>query len=149
MTLPPAVLPVRLPDGWRPRGHIGEYTVAAPDHGSPRPLLMYTVAPNGERLPLPALAAALCADLSDRYEDLLVLDLADVRCRGRRPAVRVLSTHLTAGRSVTSEHWLIEGSGDGPGTTVHVLAAVVPTGRYADLLGVLHRAMRSFREPAS
>lgn len=137
---------MRLPDGWRTWGRVGEYLVAAPDAAPEpgRPVLMYTAAPNAERLPLRALAAALCADLTTRYEDLIVLDLADMRCRGRRPAVRVLSTQVTDGRSVTTEHWLVEGSGD----RVHVLAAVVPTGRYADLVDGLHRAMRGFREPA-
>lgn len=138
------VFPMRLPDGWRPRGHIGEYTVAAPDSGRPRPMLMYAEAPNEERVPVGQLAVAACARLPDDYADLLVLDLAAVRCRGGRHGMRVLSTHVAEGRSVTTEHWLVEGSGD----RVHVLAAVVPTGRYAELAGTLHRAMRSFRERA-
>ncbi|MFN2497070.1 MAG: hypothetical protein ABR608_14375 [Pseudonocardiaceae bacterium] len=135
--------PARLPAGWGVHGQLAGYLVACSDSGRPRPTLFYTAAPAAGARSLDHLAGALCADLPHRYQDLLVLDVGPATCRGGRPGVRVLTTHTCAGRSLTTEHWFVEGSGD----QVHVLAAVVPTARYGELAAILHRALRSFREP--
>lgn len=134
--------PLRLPSGWWILGRTAGYLVACADAGRPRPTLFYTDAPAAGAVSLDQLADALCHDLPGRYQDALVLDVGPVTCRGGRSGVRVLSTHTWAGRGVTTEHWFVEGSAD----QVHVLAAVVPTSRYAGLVTVLHRTLRSFRE---
>lgn len=134
--------PLQLPSGWRVLGSTAGYLVACAGSGRPRPTLFYTDAPAADTVSLDQLAEALCHDLPGRYQDALVLDAGPVTCRGGRPGTRVLSTHTWAGRSLTTEHWFIEGSAD----HVHVLAAVVPTSRYAELVTVLHRTLRSFRE---
>jgi len=135
--------PLRLPSGWWVLGRTAGYLVACADSGRPRPTLFCTDAPAGGTVSLDQLAQALCDDLPGRYPDVLVLDTGPVTCQGGRLGVRVLSTHTWAGRSLTTEHWFVEGSAD----HVHVLAAVVPTSRYAELVTVLHRTLRSFREP--
>jgi hypothetical protein len=132
--------PLRLPSGWWVLGRTAGYLVACSDSGHPRPTLFYTDAPAVDTVSLDRLAEALCHDLPGRYQDAFVLDVGPVTCRGGRSGVRVLSTHTWAGRSLTTEHWFVEGSAD----QVHVLAAVVPTSRYAELVSVLHRTLRSF-----
>lgn len=134
--------PLRLPSGWRLLGRTAEYLVACADSGRPRPTLFYTDAPAADTVSLDQLAEALGDELPGRYQDALVLDVGSVTCQGGRAGVRMLSTHTWAGRSLTTEHWFVEGSAD----QVHVLAAVVPTSRYAELVPVLHRTLRSFRE---
>lgn len=134
--------PLRLPTGWRVLGRTADYLVACADSGCPRPALFCTDVPLTGTISLDQLAEALCHDLPGRYQDALVLDVGPVTCQGGRPGVRVLSAHIRAGRSLTTEHWFVEGSAD----QVHVLAAVVATSRYAELVTVLHRALRSFQE---
>lgn len=134
--------PLRLPSGWRVLGRTAGYLVACADSGRPRPTLFYTGVPAAGTVSLDQLAEALCDELPGSYQDALVLDVGPVTRQSGRPGMRVLSTHTWRGRSLTTEHWFVEGSAD----QVHVLAAVVPTARYAELVTVLHRMLRSFQE---
>jgi hypothetical protein len=121
-------VPLRLPDGWRAVGRVGDVRLAVlPGADGETPVAVVTVGPPDESAPDGLSAVAL------------VLDESETRCRGGVPARRFLTAHTQGERCVTTELWLV--AGDVPAS----LCAVVDTVHYARLAPELHRILRSYR----
>jgi hypothetical protein len=132
-----AGFPVRLPAGWVPLAPVeGSQVAVLPNGDGERPTGVLTVTSVAAGDPLD--------DAVDRLRSarpgLLLLDEGPVRCRGDRPAHRVLTAHVQHGRSMTTELWLVAGE------PAALLCATVDTACYAALYPVIQRTLRSYRQ---
>jgi hypothetical protein len=122
---------LRLPDGWHPLADGRPVAVLPdPDGGPPAGVLVVVRALDAE---------TAFAEFRPAEAEILLLDDAEVRCRGGVTARRRLLVHAQGQRSVTTEVWCY------PGPRPAVALAAVDTGRYAELQPVLFRALRGFR----
>ncbi len=145
MTSTTAPAAVRLPSGWVPAGDVEGYAAASPRHRSPgTPVLLHRREPRDRDATLDDTAQAVAAGLAATYDDLLVLDVEPVACRRGATGVRLLTTWRDGTRGVTAEHWLVEA-----GDSLHVLAAVMETSRYAANRAAVRTALETFRHDRS
>ncbi len=131
---------VRLPAGWSAGLDDEGCPVAGPARRTEGdPLLVHRTVPD-DRGSLTATADALAAELRSTCDELMVLDAEDLTCRGSVPGLRLLTAWRDGERGLTAEHWLVQGD-----DRLHVLVAVMESGRYAGYGADVRAALGSFR----
>lgn len=138
--------PAWPPDGWERDRSFSVRGGAAVDvyrgpvaHGG-RPRLAHWGVAARAGADLATLARRHLAGIATTRDELILLDEGTERCRGARPAHRLLYTCLSHGLSLTGEHWVVEGRHE-----LHALSTEVPTVAWREVEPALRRVLRGFR----